>query len=177
MKKNRVEVQVEWTPREFNREADAPANGDTSQFSPELKLRVEPQCPGPCCRNGTHCRKCARQAETEWEAETAQAARTSKVLGPVVRFSRTSCFVDAIGKRCIRSDCLALALSTCISSSFLSSSHHSILSSFCFLCLSHLPPNMGYLHVVLFSFFCSFLQFSRFPGLAGFTEFGNSSAL
>ena len=42
MKKNRVEVQVEWTPREFNREADALANGDTSQFSPELELRVEP---------------------------------------------------------------------------------------------------------------------------------------
>ena len=42
MKKNRVKAQVEWTPREFNREADALAKGDTSQFSPELELRLEP---------------------------------------------------------------------------------------------------------------------------------------
>ena len=34
MKKNRVKAQVEWTPREFNREVDALANGDSSQFSP-----------------------------------------------------------------------------------------------------------------------------------------------
>ena len=33
-----VMAQVEWTPREFNREADALANGDSSQFSPELQL-------------------------------------------------------------------------------------------------------------------------------------------
>ena len=43
MKRNRVKAQVEWTPREFNREADALANGDSSQFSPELQLRVEPR--------------------------------------------------------------------------------------------------------------------------------------
>ena len=41
-KKNRVKAQVEWTPKEFNREADALPIGDTSQFSPELELRVEP---------------------------------------------------------------------------------------------------------------------------------------
>ena len=41
MKKNRVKAQVEWTPREFNREADALANGDSSQFRPELQLRIE----------------------------------------------------------------------------------------------------------------------------------------
>ena len=37
MKKNRVKAQVGWTPSKFNREADALANGDTSQFSPELE--------------------------------------------------------------------------------------------------------------------------------------------
>ena len=42
MKKGSVRAQVEWTPREFNREADALANGDSSQFSPGLELRVEP---------------------------------------------------------------------------------------------------------------------------------------
>ena len=42
MKKGSVKAQVEWTPREFNREADALANGDSSQFSPGLELRVEP---------------------------------------------------------------------------------------------------------------------------------------
>ena len=42
MKKSSVKAQVEWTPREFNREADALANGDSSQFSPSLELRVEP---------------------------------------------------------------------------------------------------------------------------------------
>ena len=41
MNKNGVKAQVEWTPREFNREADALANGDSSQFRPELQLRVE----------------------------------------------------------------------------------------------------------------------------------------
>ena len=35
MKKGSVKAQVEWTPREFNREADALANGDSSQFSPD----------------------------------------------------------------------------------------------------------------------------------------------
>ena len=37
MKRNRAKARVEWTPREFNREADALANGDSSQFSPELQ--------------------------------------------------------------------------------------------------------------------------------------------
>ena len=37
VKKNRVKATVEWTPREFNREADALANGDSSQFSPERR--------------------------------------------------------------------------------------------------------------------------------------------
>ena len=43
MKKNRVKALVEWTPREFNQEADVLANGDSSQFSPELQLRIEPR--------------------------------------------------------------------------------------------------------------------------------------
>ena len=42
MKKSSVKAQVEWTPREFSREADALANGYSSQFSPSLELRVEP---------------------------------------------------------------------------------------------------------------------------------------
>ena len=113
MKKNRVKAQVEWTPREFNREADALANGDTSQLSPELELRVGPHTLKwhVLSRNGTHCREGARIAQTEcWasrqssEAKAAQARRTCDVQGHVVRFSRTSCFVDAIGKRCTRSD-------------------------------------------------------------------------
>ena len=42
-KKNRVKAQVEWTPSEFSREADALTNGNSSLFSPELQLRVEPR--------------------------------------------------------------------------------------------------------------------------------------
>ena len=58
MKKGSVKAQVEWTPREFNREADALANGDSSQFSPGLELRVEPHTLkwhvlGPSSSDGT----------------------------------------------------------------------------------------------------------------------------
>ena len=38
MKKNRIKAQVEWTPREFNREADTLANVDRKP----VQLRVEP---------------------------------------------------------------------------------------------------------------------------------------
>ena len=53
------------------------------------------------------------------------------------------------------------ALSTCISSSLLSSSLSPILSSFRF-CPSHVPPIMDYPYVVLISFFFVFPMFCSF---------------
>ena len=38
-----LRVFVEWSPKEANREADALANRDHSQFSPELRIPVSPQ--------------------------------------------------------------------------------------------------------------------------------------
>ena len=40
-KKMGLKASVEWSPREANREADALANGELSQFSPELRIPVD----------------------------------------------------------------------------------------------------------------------------------------
>ena len=40
-KKMGLKASVEWSPREANREADALANGELSQFTPELRIPVD----------------------------------------------------------------------------------------------------------------------------------------
>ena len=40
MKSKGVRAIVEWAPREFNREADSLANGDTSAIDPEKRLHI-----------------------------------------------------------------------------------------------------------------------------------------
>ena len=42
-KKIGLKASVEWSPREANREADALANGVLSQFTPELRIPIQPQ--------------------------------------------------------------------------------------------------------------------------------------
>ena len=43
MKKKWIRASVEWTPRSGNREADALANGDVSNFGTAPRMHVEPR--------------------------------------------------------------------------------------------------------------------------------------
>ena len=40
MKRHRLKANVEWAPREANKEADELANGDVHQFSPALEVKI-----------------------------------------------------------------------------------------------------------------------------------------
>ena len=43
MKRHRLNVLVEWTPREANREADELANGVVHRFAPSLEVKIQPE--------------------------------------------------------------------------------------------------------------------------------------
>ena len=103
MKKNRVKAQVECTPREFNREADALANGNSSQFSPELQLRIEPRdlkwhvldraLEMGSISERAHYR--LRQRGGFPETETPQAGGSSEVQRPTAEILEDERVVDA----------------------------------------------------------------------------------
>ena len=158
MKKNSVQAQVEWTPREFNSEADA-----------LFELRVEPHT-------------------LKWHV--LDRALEMGLIGEKAheRFRRSGGLPDLVdelfcgrnwekvhSQRLIDTRFIDLHFSVFL---FFVPFPHSLVFSFC---LSHVPPNMGYLYVCLshfidvFPLFCSFRGFPRFPGSAGFTEFKYSS--
>ena len=126
--------------------------------------RLEVARPAPSTRNGFHRRKSARQDQAErWtsrqgsEAETPQAGGTSEVQRSVVEILEDGCVWNAFEKRCIGSDCLALTLSTCLSSSF-----HLFRPLFSVLSSARLCPSPVH-SVMVYPYFCLSLVNSIFP--------------